>query len=191
MQDAVNIVREPAALGTGRPEAAEEDRRSAAFYEAHADAVFRLSLRLCGGRRADAEDVAQEALIAALAALPRFAGRARLTTWLHTITVRTWRRHCAQQGVVLPSYDEAAPAARGTAPGDEDRRLTRMTIDAAVAALPDALREAFVLVKVEGLTHREAARVLETPQGTVQARVHEAARRLRAALGETEGKESR
>jgi RNA polymerase sigma-70 factor (ECF subfamily) len=165
-----------------------EDRRFAALYDLHADAVFRLSLRLCGGCHAEAEDLAQDALIAALGSLPRFAGRSRITTWLYAVTVRTWRKRCERREPdTLPLID-----GDGTSlPDGLDSQLTRLSIEAAIAALPEPLREAFVVVKSEGLTHREAAAVLGLPIGTVQARVHEAARRLRRALLEERGEEEK
>ena len=60
------------------------------------------------------------------------------------------------------------------------------SLTCALNALPPDLREAFLLVKAEGLTHREAAQILDAPLGTVQFRVHTAARRLRALLTEDE-----
>ena len=63
-----------------------------------------------------------------------------------------------------------------------------VSLTCALAALPPDLREAFLLVKAEGLTSREAAQVLDIPQGTVQWQVHQASRRLRALL--TEGEET-
>ena len=146
--------------------------------EAHADRVFRLCLHLTGGCHAEAQDLAQETLIAAFRALPRFLGRAQLSTYLHTVAVHAWRRRAARRAH-LPLEERDGPA-----PDGMDQRLTRIALDKAIAALPEAPREAFLLVKVEGLTHREAARVLNVPQGTVQSRVHEAVRSLRAALFE-------
>lgn len=154
--------------------------RFARLYDAHADWVYRLCLRLCGGCHDDAEDLAQETLIAAFESLPRFAGKARVTTWLYVVAVRTWRKRRERRGPdTLPLEENAV-----TAPDGLDARLTRLSLDAALATLPAALREAFVLVKMEGRTHREAATLLQLPQGTVQGRVHEAARRLRRALSE-------
>ena len=163
-----------------------ENARFARLYDQHGDMVFRLSLRLCGGCVADAEDLAQDALIAAFQGFPRFAGRARVTTWLYTVTVRAWQKRRAREDPETLPLREEDHARLSLAVGREDvlsAHLTRLTIDAAISGLPDTLREAFVLVKCEELTHREAARVLGLPQGTIQARVHEAARRLRVAIG--------
>ncbi len=159
-----------------------DNKRFAALYDEHADRVFRLCLRLNGGCQAEAEDLAQEALVAAFLSLPRFAGRAKVTTWLHAVTIRTWRNRNARRRPENLPLEEAD----GAQPDPMEARLTRLSVEAALATLPEDLREAFVLVKGEGLTHREAAALLGIPQGTVQARVHDAARRLRLILSEEE-----
>jgi RNA polymerase sigma-70 factor (ECF subfamily) len=53
---------------------------------------------------------------------------------------------------------------------------------AAVASLGDDLREAFVSVEIFGLTYREAADVLDVPEGTVKSRVFRARQALVAWL---------
>jgi RNA polymerase sigma-70 factor (ECF subfamily) len=61
---------------------------------------------------------------------------------------------------------------------------------AAVASLDDDLREAFVSVEVFGLTYREAADVLDIPEGTVKSRVFRARRALVAWLRANESDEA-
>lgn len=145
----------------------------------HKERVYRLALRLTAGCVAEAEDITQEALIAALKTLPLFLGRARLTTWLHTVTVRTWRAHQKRGQLETQPLDAQEWAV------SEDIAL-RLDLDRAIRSLSDSQREAFVLVKAEGWTHKEAAKILGVPQGTVQARVFEATRRLREQLSEEE-----
>ena len=146
----------------------------------HKDRIYRLALRLTAGRVAEAEDITQEALVAALKTFPLFLGKARLTTWLHTITVRTWRAHQKRPRVATVSLDERDGQER-VAP---ENMALRLDLDCAIRALSPVQREAFVLVKAEGWTHKEAAKILGIPQGTVQARVFEATRRLRELLSE-------
>lgn len=141
------------------------------------DRVYRLALRLTAGCVAEAEDITQETLVSALQTLPLFLGKARLTTWLHTVTVRTWRARQKRSPLKTESLDERERAV------PEDIAL-RLDLDQAIGALPQSQREAFVLVKAEGWTHKEAAKILDLPQGTVQARVFEATRRLRELLSE-------
>jgi RNA polymerase sigma-70 factor (ECF subfamily) len=47
-------------------------------------------------------------------------------------------------------------------------------------------RDVFLLVEVEGYTHREVAEVLAIPEGTSKARLFEARRQLRTALRDPE-----
>lgn len=142
------------------------------------DRIYRLALRLCSGSVAEAEDITQEALVAALKTLPLFLGKAKLTTWLYTVTVRTWRAHHRRNHV------ETVPLVEGEEGTLAEDTALRLDLDRALSTLPVAQREAFVLVKAEGWTHKEAAKILGVPQGTVQARVFEATRRLREQLSE-------
>jgi RNA polymerase sigma-70 factor, ECF subfamily len=109
----------------------------------HRDHVYRLALRLTGGCQVEAEDVTQDALIAALTRLPFFLGKSRMTTWLYTITVRTWRARQQQR------YRQELPLPEKEVAGDDDwnAHLTRLDLDQAIRNLPNDLSEAFVLVK--------------------------------------------
>jgi RNA polymerase sigma-70 factor, ECF subfamily len=75
--------------------------------------------------------------------------------------------------------------ARSTAPADT------VELRAAVASLGDDIRDAFVTVEIFGLTYREAADVLEVPEGTVKSRVFRARRALVAWLRSNESDEER
>ncbi len=165
------------------------------LYRDHGARIYRWSLRLTGGDRDSADDLTQEVLLAAYTGLPRFAGRAAQTTWLYRIAVYRWRelrerdiraRGGGVRGGVYAGENAAANAA--ATPGDvataslAETVTNRIVLEAALANLPDTLRVAFLLVKAEVLTYREAARVLETPQGTIQSRVHDARVLLQRSL---------
>ena len=172
-------------------ESAENDgtrRRFDALYAAHGTRLYRFCLRLCKGRVEDAEDLAQEALVAAFKGLPRFAGRARLSTYLYACAVTLWRKRRSRPALEISPLPKEVEIA---APDFWPARLESLTLEAALCTLPDELREVFLLVKAEGLTHREAARVLKVPIGTAQWRVHEAGRRLRVLLKEPSDEETR
>lgn len=158
--------------------------RFAALYAQHGERIYRFCFRLCG-RQADAEDLTQEVFVAAFQGLTGFAERSSLATWLYKIALYRWKRlrpHWQPDDV---SWEDAAEAA--DAQSDPSRTgLHRLSLDAALAQLPDDLHDAFLLVKVEGLKYREAAHVLDVPQGTVQWRVSEAVQRLRVLLSEAE-----
>ena len=65
-----------------------------------------------------------------------------------------------------------------------DIREQLRRIETALAALPSLPREVFVLVKVEGLSYREAAEWLGVPLGTVQSRLWRAVCLLQKALAD-------
>jgi RNA polymerase sigma-70 factor (ECF subfamily) len=113
-----------------------------------------------------AEDVAQEAFLAAVRALDRFDRRRPFGPWLHRIVVnraidyaraRELRREVADAGV------EPAVLDRADAPGDE--------VLAALAALPPDQRAVIVMRHLLGFTPGEIASALGLPRGTVNSRL--------------------
>jgi len=151
-----------------------------AFYHTYGDRIYRFCYRL-SANAAEAEDLAQEVFLAAYLGAGRFEGRASVQTWLYKIALNCW--HQSRRTPRLEMTALPANAAHG-GPGVAEAVTEAVALTCALSALPDDLRETFLLVKAEGLTSREAARVLNIPPGTVQWRVHAAARRLRVLLTE-------
>ena len=155
------------------------------LFVRHGSAVRAFARRLTGNC-ADAEDLTQETFLAAYKSAERFGGRARLSTYLISIALRRWRdRQRTPRPETLSLLDEHAST--GPHPKDaptENQALAGIAYRAALAQLDAPLREAFLLVVAEGLTHKEAAQVLEIPLGTLKWRSAEAVRRLRTALTE-------
>jgi RNA polymerase sigma-70 factor (ECF subfamily) len=150
-----------------------------ALQTEHGDRIFRFCYRLCGHVE-DAEDLAQDVLLLAYRNLDGFRGRSAPATWLYRIALNRWGRvkHGRRAGDV-PFEEETCPV---SLPDPARAGMDRVSLETALEALPDPIREAFLLVKAEGLKYREAAEVLEVPLGTVQSRVHEATIRLRGLL---------
>jgi RNA polymerase sigma-70 factor, ECF subfamily len=155
-----------------------------ALYGEYADPIYRFCYRLSGSA-ADAEDLAQEVFVLAYQGLAGFEGRSCPSTWLYRIAIRRWQRMRKQPGPTTVHLDEDLDASPSHDPADIV--LERLSLGEALGTLPDVLREAFLLVKAEGLSYREAAAILDAPQGTIQWRVHEAVVRLRRQLGNEEG----
>lgn len=149
------------------------------LYSVYGDRLYRFCYRLCG-RAADAEDLAQEAFLAAYQGRERFQGRASIGTWLFRIALYRWRQRPASERNRPSPLDSTGGGMAAEDP--TQARLEQMVLEAALSSLNDDLREAFLLVKAEGFKYREAAEILGVPQGTVQYRVSEAASRLRTAL---------
>ena len=160
-----------------------------ASFEAEAlaslDSLYRTALRLTRVP-ADAEDLVQETYLKAFRAADRFEPGTNLRAWLFTIlhnTARNRVRDRARDNVAIDSeaVERAAEAAafRGATssagPETPESLLLRDTLapelQAAINALPDALREAVWLRDVEEFSYAEIARMLDIPVGTVMSRI--------------------
>jgi RNA polymerase sigma-70 factor (ECF subfamily) len=84
--------------------------------------------------------------------------------------------------VQVPLEEAAASRDPGGDPGDAFVR--RSELAQALAALAADDRAAVLLVDAQGFDYREAASVLEVPEGTIASRLNRARTALRAALGE-------
>jgi RNA polymerase sigma-70 factor, ECF subfamily len=130
---------------------------------------------------AAAEDIAQEAFIAALRALDSFDRRRPFGPWLTRIVINRaidWARARRLQAVPSDSLAPAAPADEGWS--DE--------VVSALHALPVDQRAVVVLRHGLGYTPGEIARLLELPRGTVNSRLRRALDRLETLLrGELDG----
>jgi RNA polymerase sigma-70 factor, ECF subfamily len=113
-----------------------------------------------------AEDVAQEAFLAAVRSLDRFNRGRPFGPWLHRIVVNRAidyaRARELRREVAGASVEAAAPLDR-TAPADD--------ILAALAALPPDQRAVIVMRHLLGFTPGEIARALGLPRGTVNSRL--------------------
>lgn len=156
------------------------------LYAVYGPRIYRFALRLCGGSVADAEDLTQEVFVAALRSLHWFEGRSSLGTYLYRIAVYQWRQMRVSRDRAGRTNGSGREAAAPSSADPARIGAARVDLGAALKALPTAQREAFLLVKSEGLTCREAAEALGIPEGTVKYHIHEAVLRLRAFLGDGE-----
>ena len=146
-------------------------------YKEFGDRVFAFCYRL-SRNRADAEDLTQDVFLAAFAGRQRFQGRSATFTWLYRIAVyRSNAKRAADDPAALPLEERDA-----VGPDLQHDIDNRLELESALLKLPDMHRLAFLLIKAEGLTCKEAASVLEIPEGTVKFHVHQAVVRLRSEL---------
>jgi RNA polymerase sigma-70 factor (ECF subfamily) len=136
------------------------------------------------GNSADAEDAVQDTFLVAHKRLETFRGEAALATWLYRLGVNQCldrlRSRAAREGHATDSLDEPARAWQPQA--RHDSAVERMDLKSAMARLPEGGRTVFVLHDVEGLEHREIARLLGISEGTSKSQLHKARLRLRGLL---------
>jgi RNA polymerase sigma-70 factor, ECF subfamily len=161
----------------------------AALFERYGPMTYRVALGLTRSE-ADAEDVLQDVFVGLPEALRGFEGRGSLVGWLKRVAVRAalmrMRGDRRRREVRLGDGgdDVSAVAPEPAAPPDDNpaRVLDAMTIDGAIARLPEALREVFVLREVEGYSHDEIAALLGIRRGTSEVRLFRARQALREML---------
>jgi RNA polymerase sigma-70 factor (ECF subfamily) len=149
--------------------------------------AFLLALHLTG-RREDARDIAQEAMLRFFAHQATLHNREDARPWLLT-TVRNLARDLWRRQRVRPtdSIDAATFVRELRAPdaGPEEtlqRRQAQERVWRAMAALPSEKREILVLRDFHDLSYADIARVLSIPAGTVMSRLHAARTALRTLL---------
>lgn len=144
---------------------------------------------------ADAEEVAQEAVLKAFTALPRFRGESKFSTWLIQITInearlklRKDRRHLHEsvdeqqtneQGDYFPKdYADWREIPSETLQRKELREALKRALD----SLPPKYREVLILRDVQHLSIQETAQVLGITEGSVKTRLLRARFQMRDAL---------
>jgi RNA polymerase sigma-70 factor (ECF subfamily) len=144
---------------------------------------------------ADAEEVAQEAVLKAFANLASFRGEAKFSTWLIQITInesrlklRKDRRHLYESVDEQRAGDEGEYAPKDFADWREvpsealQRRELREALKQAIAHLPSMYREVLILRDVQQRSIQETAQILGLTEGSVKTRLLRARLQMRDAL---------
>jgi RNA polymerase sigma-70 factor, ECF subfamily len=146
-------------------------------------------------------DIAQETFIRAYRALPQFRAESAFYTWLYRIAVNTAKKALMDlkrdpliTETALASRDEDDETSRAEnelSDGETPESLLASrqiaaTVNAAIQALSEDLRQAITLREIEGLSYDEIAEIMNCPIGTVRSRIFRAreaiALRLRPVL---------
>jgi RNA polymerase sigma-70 factor, ECF subfamily len=152
----------------------------AAFVRATQTEVWRFTAAMVDPGAAD--DLTQETYLRAFQALPGFAGRSTVRTWLLGIARRTCADHL--RAVVRRRRLDARLAAQAWTDVPHPDPAQRLGAEDLLARLSDERRTAFVLTQVLGLSYVEAAAVEDVPVGTIRSRVARARDELVTAVGE-------
>ena len=151
-------------------------------------------------------DIAQETFIRAYRALPQFRAESAFYTWLYRIAVNTakkalvdMKRDPVMTYTSIQGNDDDDETYRGgmePTDGETPEALLASkeiaaTVNAAIAALSEDLRQAITLREIEGLSYEEISDVMNCPIGTVRSRIFRAreaiAERLRPLLDTRDG----
>jgi len=153
--------------------------------------LFRLALRMLG-QSADAEDVVQDALLAAWRSLGSFEGTS-FRAWIFRIATNRAldrlraRRRRPESPLDPPLGDDDVIWSEPSTPGPElvdiaGDREALVVVETALATLPAEQRASLLLRDVEGFAYEEIALITTAEIGTVKSRIHRARLAVRNAL---------
>jgi RNA polymerase sigma factor (sigma-70 family) len=126
-----------------------------------------------------ADDLAQETFIRAHKNIRGFRGEAKFSTWLYRVAYNVFREHARKRRELVGIDEEQLKAQADPQTTDPALRHDLMN---AISQLPLHERTAIVLCCQNGLSHDEAARVLEIPLGTVKTNVLRGREKLKKML---------
>jgi RNA polymerase sigma-70 factor, ECF subfamily len=147
------------------------------LYSQHAERVYGVALRYLRVP-ADAQDAVHDVFVALPRALQQYTHRAAFWSWLRQVTVR----YCLMKLRASKRSAGATPLEQQRASKSSDA-IDQITIDQALARLPESLRLVFLLKEIEGYSHSEIAGMLDITVAGSTLRLHRAWKQLRKELG--------
>ena len=158
--------------------AATGERRAFGELARRHGSAVRYLLRRMGAQPAEADDVAQDAFLAAFERIAEFRGEGAFAGWVKKIAARLYLRRF-RKGVKL---DLSAEPETEPEPSHEAASNRRIDLDEALKVLSPNERICVSLCYGGGLSHAEAAETLNAPLGTVKSHVKRGLDKLRERL---------
>jgi RNA polymerase sigma factor (sigma-70 family) len=155
-------------------------------YESYKVAMYNTAVRIVQDV-AEAEDVLQDAFLAAFTKIDRFSGDSTFGAWLKSIVVNKSINALNKQKASLNLKEQMAQEAANTATAaasdtDEAMVWNVSQINRAVEQLPDGYRVVLSLYLFEGYDHREIADILGITEGGSKSQYNRAKSKLRDIL---------
>jgi len=148
------------------------------LFDLYRDAMYTIAYRMLNDGE-EASDVLQEVFIQVFRDIDKFRQESTLGAWIKTIAVRSSLRKIRERNRngfgSTDEYSDNEPVIWPTWINSND-------LEKAILSLPDGYRVVFLLVEVEGYSHKEVAEMLDMPVGTSKIRLFRAKQQLRKLL---------
>lgn len=132
-----------------------------------------------------ASDICQETAITLWQHAPEFKGIKTLRAWIYRVAHNIFIDHCRKARHNVLSYDDSRSIVDDNTAHDMLTAIAiKDDISDALNSLPDNHRDAIILIKVQGLTYKEASSVLNVPAGTIKWWVNQGIVSMRQSLSE-------
>ena len=144
------------------------------LFERYYPLIHAYAWKICGDSSA-ADDIAQQTFIKAASALPNYQQSNQFKPWIYRIALNTTRDHLRASSRYRHRLEQLETPQSQTSPEREKyEELAEL-----LKKLSSSIQETVLLVFAQGLTQKEAAHVLQCPEGTVAWRISEARRILK------------
>lgn len=146
------------------------------LYDKYSGAMYTTAVRILNDPEL-ANDVLQDTFIDVFRDLNSFKGKSTLGAWIKTILMR----HAFRKKKFESRYEEFEET-------EDDRTVEMMDqftgayLETIISELPDGYRAVFLLVEVEGYSHKEVAQMMNISVGTSRSQLHHAKIQLRKKL---------
>ena len=149
-----------------------------AHVEREQEALRGFLLALCCGKRDDADDLAQDALVKAYLSLAGYRDEGKFRSWLFKIAYNTFLNHKASCRT-MDSIDEARAFIGGT---EADSSFEHQDLYLALLTLPPKERSAITLFYLNGYSIKEIAAITDASQDAVKQQLSRGRDKLKARL---------
>lgn len=146
------------------------------LYYKYCNAMYTIAFRILKNED-DADDALQEAFIQIFKDISTFRGESTIGAWIKTIVIRT-----ALRKIKKNIFNEEINDRTLNIPGQQSCTLTGEYIEKVIMSLPTGYRTVFLLIEVEGYTHKEVAQMLNISEGTSKSQLFYAKKHLRVLL---------
>ncbi len=147
-----------------------------ALYDRYKTAMYTLAYRITSDF-GQAEEVLQDAFLKVFKHITSFKGTASLGSWIKTIVIRTALKKIQRKIKFEPLADHSLPTLI-----DWEQALDSEYLEQAIQSLPEGFRAVFVLIEIEGYTHKEVGTLLGIATGTSKSQLFHAKKKLKNIL---------
>ena len=164
----------------------DDQRAFAELTSRYRRKLFATCYRMLGNAQ-EAEDAVQESFLK----LWNYAAswdpdKAKLSTWLYTVTTNTCRDLLRKRRAILVEHDDNRPSEEAGGPEVVEAKQRAKIIKKAIQELPDRQRQALVLSYYQGLTHKEIGDIMDSTPKSIEGLVARARNDLKERLAALE-----
>ena len=150
------------------------------------DSIYRFAYRWCGNRT-DAEDITQQACIKLAQSIGQFRFEAAFSSWLYRLVINCAKDWYKSQNRHLHEDIEDWVEPEQTPDRTAENGIYLQQVLRLLDHFADGFKETALLVHGEGLTHAEAAEILQLKESTVSWRLHEIRKQLQLLQQQPDG----